>query len=346
MVSTTRTRPLVLVHRSSEGTTPGSRCPAAATGRTGSAGGRAGRGCDFSARTSRPLRRRAPARSARPRRAGRAPPPPGPAPPRAVLGAGCRLRRWATSIELRGARRENRPVPEHHRLAQLDAVRTALVFAVVVFHGLRVFDAFDFYVKGPEVDALAPVILLGGLAGMPLFFVLAGVSLWHSMGRRSPTALARERSRRLGIPFVVAVVVLVPPQIHAQRMQDGTAGSYWDTLHDFFQVRLTTHFPIPVDGQAASPFGPAHVWFLAYLLAFTLVLLPVLWPLRRDAARGAALARTAGRRPGLLVAMLAGAGVQAVHASEDAGGWSRWAYPLFLVLGFLLAADPSAARGG
>jgi glucan biosynthesis protein C len=235
-------------------------------------------------------------------------------------------------------------VPENHRLAQLDAVRTALVFAVVVFHGLRVFDPFDFYVKGPEVDALAPVILLGGLAGMPLFFVLAGVSLWHSMGRRAPMALARERSRRLGIPFVVAVVVLVPPQIHAQRMQDGTAGSYWDTLHDFFHVRLTTHFPIPVDGQAASPFEPAHVWFLAYLLAFTLVLLPMLWPLRRDAARGAALARTAGSGPGLLVAMLAVAAVEAVHASEDAGGWSRWAYPLFLVLGFLLAADPSAAR--
>jgi glucan biosynthesis protein C len=74
------------------------------------------------------------------------------------------------------------------------------------------------------------------------------------------------------------------------------------------------------------------------------VLLPMLWPLRRDAARGAALARTAGSGPGLLVAMLAVAAVEAVHASEDAGGWSRWAYPLFLVLGFLLAADPSAAR--
>jgi hypothetical protein len=33
-----------------------------------------------------------------------------------------------------------------------------------------------------------------------------------------------------------------------------------------------------------------------------------------------------------------------VHASDDAGGWSRWAYPLLLVLGFLLAADASAAR--
>jgi glucans biosynthesis protein C len=234
-------------------------------------------------------------------------------------------------------------VPRTHRLVELDAVRTALVFAVVVFHGLRVFDPFDFYVKGPEVDALAPVILLGGLVGMPLFFVLAGASLWHSMGRRAPMALARERVRRLGVPFVVAVVVLVPPQIHAQRMQAGTAGTYWDTLRDFFDVRLAAHFPIPVDGAGGGPFEPAHVWFLAYLLAFTLVLLPVLWPLRRDATRGAALARRLGSGRGLLLAMLAVAAVEGAHASEDAGGWSRWAYPIFLVLGFLLAADPSAA---
>ena len=80
-------------------------------------------------------------------------------------------------------------MPAEQRLSALDAVRTALVFAVVVFHTLRVFDPFDFYVKGPQIDALAPVILLGGLLGRPLFFVLAGISLWHSMERRAPMAL-------------------------------------------------------------------------------------------------------------------------------------------------------------
>jgi glucans biosynthesis protein C len=235
-------------------------------------------------------------------------------------------------------------MPRTDRRAELDLARTVLVFAVVVFHGLRVFDPFDFYVKGPRVDALAPVILLGGLMGMPLFFVLAGVSLWHSMGRRPPGALARERVRRLGVPFVVAVVVLVPPQVHVERLQAGTAGTYWDTLRDFFDVRLVAHFPIPIDGHAGGPFEPAHVWFLGYLLVFTLVLLPFLWPLRRDAKRGAALARRLGTRCGLLLAMLAVGIIEGAHAAEDAGGWSRWAYPLFLVFGFLLAADPSPAQ--
>jgi glucan biosynthesis protein C len=214
-------------------------------------------------------------------------------------------------------------MPAERRLADLDAVRTGLVFAVVVFHALRVFDPFDFYVKGPRVDALAPVILLGGLVGMPLFFVFAGMSLWHSMGRRAPGALARERLLRLGVPFVVAVTVLVPPQIHVQRMQAGSAGSYLDTLRDFFDVHLTWHVPIPVDGRGAGPFEPAHVWFLAYLLVFTLALLPILWPLRRDATRGVALARKICTRRGLAAAVLAVGVVEAAHAAEDAGGWSR-----------------------
>ena len=101
------------------------------------------------------------------------------------------------------------------RFTDVDALRTGLVAGVVVFHGLRVFDPFDFYVKGPELEALVPAVLLGVLVGMPLFFVLAGFGLWHSLGRRSAGTVVRERVLRLGVPFVVGVVVLVPPQIHA-----------------------------------------------------------------------------------------------------------------------------------
>src|SRR4051794_13815453 len=215
-------------------------------------------------------------------------------------------------------------MPRARRLIEIDALRTALVFGVVLFHAARVFDPFEFYVKGPRIEALAPVVLLGVLAGMSLFFVLAGVSLWHSLGRRAPRALAWERIRRLGVPFAVGVVVLVPPQIHMQRLQAGTAGSAWDTARDFFAVRPVGDLPIPLDGRGGGPFEPAHLWFLAYLLVFTLALLPVLWPLRREPGRGAAVARRLARPAALATVALAIALVEAAHAAEDAGGWSRW----------------------
>jgi peptidoglycan/LPS O-acetylase OafA/YrhL len=225
------------------------------------------------------------------------------------------------------------------RFTDVDALRTGLVAGVVVFHGLRVFDPFDFYVKGPELEALVPVVLLGVLVGMPLFFVFAGFGLWHSLGRRSAATVVRERVLRLGVPFVVGVVVLVPPQIHAERLQDGSAGSYWDTLRDFFSVRLVAEIPIPLEGRGDGPFEPAHLWFLAYLLVFSVLLVPLLRPLRGDPARAAAAVRRLAGRAGLAAAVLAVAVVEAVHASEDAGGWSRWTYVLFIAFGCALAVD-------
>jgi glucans biosynthesis protein C len=212
------------------------------------------------------------------------------------------------------------------RFTDIDALRTGLVAGVVVFHGLRVFDPFDFYVKGPELEALVPVVLLGVLVGMPLFFVLAGFGLWHSLGRSSAATVVRERALRLGVPFVVGVVVLVPPQIHAERLQDGTAGSYWDTLRDFFSVLPVAELPIPLEGRGDGPFEPAHLWFLAYLLVFSVLLVPLLGPLRRDPVRAAAAVRRLAGRGGLAAAVLVVAVVEAVHASEDSGGWSRWTY--------------------
>jgi glucans biosynthesis protein C len=225
------------------------------------------------------------------------------------------------------------------RFTDVDALRTGLVAGVVVFHGLRVFDPFDFYVKGPELEALVPAVLLGVLVGMPLFFVLAGFGLWHSLGRRSAGTVVRERVLRLGVPFVVGVVVLVPPQIHAERLQDGTAGSYWDTLRDFFSVLPVAELPIPVEGRGDGPFEPAHLWFLAYLLVFSVLLVPLLGPLRRDPARAAAAVRRLAGRAGLAAAVLVVAVVEAVHASEDSGGWSRWTYVVFIVFGCALAVD-------
>ena len=46
---------------------------------------------------------------------------------------------------------------------------------------------------------------------MPLFLVLAGAAVWHSLGRRGPRAFARERVARLLVPFVAGVLLLVPP---------------------------------------------------------------------------------------------------------------------------------------
>ena len=225
------------------------------------------------------------------------------------------------------------------RLASLDRLRVALVLGVVVFHAVRVFDPFDYYVKAPSrVTALGPVVLFVSMWGMPVFFLLAGFGVWHSLGRRSLGAFVRERCRRLVVPFVAGVVLLVPPQLHFQALQAGERVSYADTLERFFHVGLRLEYPIPLDGPT---FEPAHLWFLAYLLGFTLLLLPLFRWLRSP--RGERALDTALRRPAVLLS--AGAvvlvAVESALGSEAAGGWNRWAYPVFLTAGFVLAARPA-----
>jgi len=228
------------------------------------------------------------------------------------------------------------------RGARLDALRVALIGGVVVFHATRPFDPFDFYVKADtEVEPLALAVLFVGLWGMPLFFVLAGSAVWHSLGRRGPRALARERVARLLVPFIAGVILLVPPQLHAEALARGDHPSYLETLRAFFDVHWSWELPIPVDGGL---FEPAHLWFLAFLFVYTLALLPLFHAIRRG--RHDRLMARFEARPLALVTGLGAVVVlaEALLGMEDTGGWHRLAYPAFLILGFLLVARPAAAE--
>jgi glucan biosynthesis protein C len=223
------------------------------------------------------------------------------------------------------------------RVPELDLLRAAIVSGVLLFHAVHVFDPLDFYVKSDaEWEPLVAVILFGGLWGMPLLFLFAGVSVWHSLGSRTPRVFVRERARRLLVPFAVGTVLLVPPQVHAERAIEGVGGSYADTLREFFRVRPELDFPIPLQGSGAvGEFEPAHLWFLAYLFAFSVVLVPVFVRLR-----GVSVARWASPWA-LLAAGLPIAVLEAALGSEDTGGWHRTVYLVVLLYGFLLAGSPA-----
>src|SRR5215212_3536164 len=221
------------------------------------------------------------------------------------------------------------------RLPELDILRAAVVVGVLVFHAVHVFDPLDFYVKSDaEWEPLVPVILFCALWGMPLLFLLAGVGIWHSLGSRTPGAFVRERAARLLAPFVAGTVVLVPLQLHAERAMAGIDGSYADTLREFFRVRPDLSIPIPLEGSGAvGEFEPAHLWFLAYLFGFSVLLLPLLWRLR-----GVSLERWATPAV-VLAAGIPVAVLEAALGSEDTGGWHRTVYIVVLLYGFLFAGE-------
>ena len=238
---------------------------------------------------------------------------------------------------------ERRPTRQPGRRGELDAVRAAVVAGLVLFHAALVFDARDdFYVKNAETTELttyvvAPVVV----CAMPLLFAVAGVGAWGSVRRRGPAGYVRERMLRLGVPLVVALVVLLPFPPWLRARADGTwTGSYLAFWPRFFDVRLDLgDVPFVLDGEH---FETGHLWFLVLLLTWALTLAAVVRLVPRGVAHRVRerLGSSAGGRGAVLVPAVAVGAVCAAHELEEGfAAWSRWAYLLFFLGGVVLASD-------
>ncbi|MEV4532735.1 acyltransferase family protein [Asanoa sp. NPDC049518] len=226
------------------------------------------------------------------------------------------------------------------RRPELDAIRTLVVVGLVAFHSALVFDENDdYYVKNADTTSVTTV--LAGFAvlwAMPALFLIAGFGSWHSMGRRGPGGFALERLQRLGVPLLLAILTFlpVPVWLRLKAADPGYHESYPHFLPKFYTVHLDlADFPFVLGGDY---FETGHLWFVVLLLTFSLILAATLkWVPGRVRE---ALARAVDRRGVVLLPALLTSAICAFVGMEEAfAGWSRWAYLLFFLSGFLLASD-------
>lgn len=164
------------------------------------------------------------------------------------------------------------------RLNYLDWLRVGAVLLLVPFHTSRVFDIWeDFYVKNDQLSsALSYFIAFAGPWFMPLLFMLAGASTWLAMRSRSGKQYAGERFKRLLVPFLAGMILIIPPQACIALHKDpGYNGSYFDFFPQFFNVQGD------LSGYTGL-FTPGHLWFILYLFCFSLVALPLFLYLKSE----------------------------------------------------------------
>ncbi|MBN0040888.1 acyltransferase [Cellulosimicrobium cellulans] len=238
---------------------------------------------------------------------------------------------------------ERGPERQPDRRRELDAVRALVVVGLVLFHAALVFDARDdFYVKNAETTELTTFVAAPAVVcAMPLLFAIAGIGAWHSVRSRGPGGFVRERLLRIGVPLLVALVLLLPlPQFLRARVEGTWTGSYLAFWPRFFDVRLEPgDVPFVLDGEH---FETGHLWFLVLLLTWALVLAALVRLVPDDVARRTRerLARRAGARGAVLApAVVVGAVCAAHELEEGLAAWSRWGYLLFFLAGFVLASD-------
>lgn len=158
------------------------------------------------------------------------------------------------------------------RRYELDWLRVLAVLLLVYFHTAAIFyqgNLGEFYITNSAVSpALKIFVLFVHQWHMPLFFFLSGAAAWFSLKVRTARQYVKERLQRLFIPFVFGTLVLVPPQVYYHLLQaSGYQASYLQFYPQFFNGI-----------RPAGNFEWAHLWFIVYLLVFSLVALPLfLW---------------------------------------------------------------------
>ncbi len=231
---------------------------------------------------------------------------------------------------------ETRPVLVGERRHELSWLRVLAVLLLFPFHMARVFDVWgDFYVKNDQLSrGLTYFIAFMEPWHMPVLFLLAGAASWYALGRRTGRTYAGERVKRLLVPFLFGLLVLIPPQSYLGLLShSGDAPGYFDWLPSFFRLNGED-----MDGYFLGGHTWGHLWFIAHLLVYALVALPVMLFLRRGAGRRVvgALARAATVPGVILVFAVLLAPLQT--APEIAGGNPVYYIAIFL-LGYVMVAD-------
>lgn len=194
-----------------------------------------------------------------------------------------------------GAMRQPVEFESASRVAYVDWLRVLALLGVFVIHVCSPFNPWDhWHIRSPERSRfLGAVVVFMAPWIMPLFMMLAGTSAWYSLRRRANAAYVRDRVTRILIPLIIGVLVLVPPQVYAERRLHGQfAGTFLKFYPRFFEGGI---YPV-------GNFSWHHLWFLGYLFAYSLLALPLFrfWQGERGRRQLEWLARISSGPVGLL----------------------------------------------
>lgn len=159
------------------------------------------------------------------------------------------------------------------RKYEIDWIRNISILMLFIYHTSAIFCNFgDFYIISEEKNMIANFIILALFVWyMPMLFFLAGASLYFSSKTRSSKDYIKERIRKLFIPLVFGILILVPPQTYLARLWRGESSINYFKHLEYFFFNLTDF--TGYDGA----FTPAHLWFILYLFVISVMSYPIIF---------------------------------------------------------------------
>ena len=160
------------------------------------------------------------------------------------------------------------------RRHDLDWLRV-LVFGLLIFYHVGMFFVpWGWHIKNNVIYTwlIYPMLFLNQWR-LPILFIISGMGTYYALGKRSGGQFIWERIRRLFIPLAIGMILIVPPQVYIERIANGQFdGSYFE-----FWPALAFQGIYPEGNMSWH-----HLWFLPYLLLFSILLAPVFLYLRKN----------------------------------------------------------------
>lgn len=155
------------------------------------------------------------------------------------------------------------------RRYDLDWVRI-LVFAVLIlYHTGMYYVSWDWHVKSPFASTtIEPLMMLSSPWRLSLLFLVSGAATSFLFAKSSVGFLGM-RSKRLLIPLIVGMLVIVPPQSYYEVVEKA---GYNDGYLAFWARYLAGDNSFCRDGDCLDLPTWNHLWFVAYLWVYTAVL--------------------------------------------------------------------------
>lgn len=158
------------------------------------------------------------------------------------------------------------------RRHDLDWLRVIAILLLLFYHTGMWFNTWNWHVKNNDTTVSFQYWMIWShFFRMPLLLFISGAGTFMALGKRTPGQFAAERFRRLFVPLVFGMLVVVPPQIYYERIEQ--YASYAEFYKTVFEFK-----PYPEGGSLSWH----HLWFILYLFLFSLLALPFLKYLRSE----------------------------------------------------------------
>lgn len=211
----------------------------------------------------------------------------------------------------------------------IDWLRTICILYLLPFHTARIFDANEAnYIQGTPNKFCTTLIFLS-FWFMPLMFLLAGMSCYFSLKKRSNIEYLKERFLRLFIPLIFGIIIFLPPEGYfAYKFHSHSALSFIAYLKKFF-------FDFSDLTGYHGSFTPGALWFILYLFIISLITLPIM---RKLSIYKIKLLKAPFKI--LLICIP----ITATAAIPSIANKNILVYGTFVILGFLIASDDNIPK--